>query len=262
MQIRFQQRSVFLIALGLFSSVCAGSYWYHAYSTELTFTGGAAFSDLTNSNQVAVSPFITNTYNPTQETQSGIFAGASMSNVFELPHHFHVSVGPAAYFTDLDKVHGTEIPASNFGFMDGTTPGSLNYQFVGKSVAFMLESKLVYDAYSWQPFVLAGIGDSINYLQGYSEASTDSSDTASPAPVTFGNRSLNCFAYEIGLGLSRQLFVDRKREVSYGASLGYRYLNFGNGSLGMLPGAAPGQTLRVNPLDTQAVTLSLTAAFN
>ena len=261
MQIRFQQRSVFLIALGLFSSVCAGSYWYHAHSTELSFTGGAAFSNLTNTNQVAVSPFITNTYNPIQETRSGIFAGASMSNVFELPHHFLVTVGPAAYFTDLDKIHGTEIPASNLSLLDGT-PDTLNYQFVGKSVAFMLESKLVYDAYSWQPFVLAGIGDAINYLQGYNEVPTDPNGTASPAPVTFGNRSLNCFAYEIGLGLSRQLFVDRKREVSYGASLGYRYLNFGNGSLGMLPGAAPGQTLRVNPLNTQAVTLSLTAAFN
>ena len=121
----------------------------------------------------------------------------------------------------------------------------------------MLESRFIYTQYMWQPFALVGVGSSWNRLYSYSETPTIPNDSAASSPYPFSNNTMSSFAYELGVGVQRQLFMKPSSALQYFLSLEYRYINNGKGELG--PSAAQTTTdrLQVSHLSVQTIMATL-----
>lgn len=229
---------------------------------EVFFLGGPTFSSLSNNNTVLITTY-SNEYFANNQTNWGGMIGVGAGYVFPLAHHdMTISLDPAFYYNTSTTVQGIEYPFSPPGVpFNGGNPDSLNYQFNEQSDAFFMESHFVYTEYSWQPVVVVGLGVGMNDLSNYSEVPTDEHGSASPAPYFFRNQSNTDFAYELGLAVQHQIYANDKHDVSYTMSLGYRYFNFGEGQLAQSISQTSNQTLQVNSVYTQAILLSLSAAF-
>jgi hypothetical protein len=226
----------------------------HRY--EIFISGGAAFPWLNNIAPVAMTSTITNTYYVQAERRVGAVAGGGILRVFTPKHGLHVTLGPAAYYVDFDKIHGVEFPFSNSGAFD-----TLNYQFLASGAALFLESRVIFSASCWHPFLVLGAGNAWNHLSAYDETPTDSASSASPTAAFFRNNTMSSFAYEAGVGVSHQLSVDIKRDITYSYALEYHYFNFGAGKFAQSSLQTGDQALGVKTLHANAILLSLSAAF-
>lgn len=225
---------------------------------EIYGSGGPAFSKLGNDKSVAINSFVVNNYNTNEQTNWqglwGVGLGHSFGNIFNAPLNF--SLGVAGYMINLGNVRGTEYPFVNDDVYD-----TLNYQFTAKSSAVLAEARVFYTSYFWQPFALVGIGGSWNRLSNYSEAPTDPSLSAAPVTTEFGNHTNNEFAYELGVGIQRQIHEDLAHKIRYVGSLDYRYVNFGKGQLASFPAQTTGDTLQIGSISTQGIMFSLKISF-
>lgn len=226
----------------------------HRY--ELFISGGASFPWLNNIAPVALNATVTNTYYVQADRRVGGVAGAGIERVFAPKQYLHVTLGPAAYYVDFDKIHGVESPFSNGGSFD-----TLNYQFLASGAALFLESRVIFSASCWHPFFVLGAGNAWNHLSEYDEKPTDPAGSASPATEFFHNNTISSFAYEAGVGISHQFGTDKKRDVAYSYALEYRYFNFGAGKFAQSSLQTSDQVLGVKTLHTSAILLSLSAAF-
>ena len=219
---------------------------------------GAAFSNLSNDPSVQINNVVTNTYDTNTSTTTKPLYGVGVSHtfdeVFNRPVNF--ALGLAGYYTGFNKIGGIEHPFSNVGSFD-----TLNYQFKADTYSLMVEPRLIYSKYRWQPFVLGGIGGAWNRLYGYSETPTDPASSAAPVPQGFSDNTSTSFAYEVGIGLQRQFFNSNRYNIKYLASLDYRYMNFGTGQLGSFPSQTSGERLQISPLELQAVVFTLKASI-
>jgi opacity protein-like surface antigen len=245
------KKVIFFTVLFSLSSFC------YAEKVNVYISGGPTFSQLGNGTSVALNDFVTNNYITNKEAHWsplwGIGIGHSFENIFSKP--YTLSLGLTGYSINFGNVKGTEYPFANAGAFD-----TLNYKFKAQSNALLLESRLFYTGYSWQPFALVGIGSAWNRLSNYSEIPTDSSGSAVPLPP-FSSHTENAVAYELGIGVQRQFFEDVVNKVRYAVSLDYRYLNFGKGQLGSSSVQTTGDHLHIDNLYTQGVMLSLNASL-
>jgi hypothetical protein len=246
----FVKRIFLVISLALATSAA------HANKLDFYLSGGATLSNLKNNSTVQITNSITDIYS-THSGQTigplfGLGMGSCFNNIFN--RSFDFSLGLTGYYVYFHNISGTKYPFANDGSYD-----TLNYQFKAYSLALMVEPRVIYTAYSWQPFLLAGMGGSWNYLYNYSETPTNNLDSAAPVPQAFASHGNLAFAYELGLGVQHPIFEDRYK-IKYLISLDYRYMRFGKGQLGSFPAQTSASRLHLSNLNTQAVVFTLKAS--
>jgi hypothetical protein len=161
-----------------------------------------------------------------------------------------LNVGLSGIYTNYGSVEGAELPFINDGTFD-----ALNYQFHTQSLAAMVETKLFFNNFKWQPYLTAGVGCAWNRFYDYSQ--TADSNPLTAGQTNFANNTTASFAYEAGIGVQRQIFLEASRDVQYFVTVDYRYLNFGNGQLGPAPTQTTDSRLQVSNMYTQALVFSL-----
>lgn len=163
-----------LVLLPMFGSV---KCW--ASKADVYASGGATFSNLTNVTAVQINNNVTNNYhaNTSVSTQPllGLGIGHTFNNIFN--RSLDLSLSLAGYYANFSNIQGTEYPFANVGNFD-----TLSYQFKAYSLSLMIEPRLIYTQYIWQPFLLAGIGSAWNRLYSYNETSSNSSSSAASVP--------------------------------------------------------------------------------
>jgi hypothetical protein len=262
-------KRIFLTILLLFTTYSA-----QAGNIDIILSGGAAFSRLSNNQKVTVDELIanrysvsnslppdsipiTNQYDTHQSWQTGPLAGIGIGHTLEqiFNQPLSLSLNLIAYYVDLGQVKGLEYP-----FYAGN-PDTLNYRFNAESYALMFTPRLILTAYSWQPFIFAGIGVAQNRLFDFSETATNPAANIGTIPTRFGNQNVYAFAYQMGIGIQHQIYHDTKRKIQYIASVDYRYMNFGKGQLNTAPTQTTDHHLKVTDLSAQAAVLSLNMRF-
>ena len=226
---------------------------------NIYFSAGGAMSDLGNNSSVAINSFQTNTYNATSSSSTNSIFGIAIGHEFAPSYgtrNVKIVLGLGAHFINLGTVKGIESPLSNLGDFD-----TLNYQFSASSTAIMAETRFVYSASSWRPYLLTGLGGAWNSLSGYAEVPTDSNSGASPASHLFTDNTQGSFAYEIGVGILHPIYHDRKNEIIYDLGLDYRYLHLGNAQLGLSSSQTTTDHLQANNMNAQAIMFTLSASF-
>lgn len=158
-----------------------------------------------------------------------------------------LSLGLAGYALDFGGIKGVKYPAVNFGDFD-----PLNYRFKAKSTVGLIESRLIYTAHLWQPYIIAGIGGSNNTLGNYHEMPLG---TAVPGQL-FNHAHHHDTALEAGAGIKRTLFTDTSGKT-VALALDYRYFNTGSGHLGAFDQQTTRDRLRIHHLETDALLLTL-----
>ena len=226
-----------------------------AHSWDFFITGGPNATKLSNRSNLIINPLVVNAYNSQPQTEWNAFGGGGLGLSFEhRPYSWSVSV--AGYALELGDSQGTEQPLINAGLFD-----SLSYQYHASNGTLLAESRGVYTNYTWQPFVLAGLGQAWNRLSHYQEYPTDPTLSAVAASPGFRPRTTQALAYELGLGVQHLLWENPNLKRHYSASLGYRYFNLGEARLGPMPFQTSGLGLRTKALTTNAIALSLAASF-
>lgn len=227
-----------------------------ANNLDIYLSVGPAFSELSNNSRVKINNTVTNGYDADQETSTaplaGIGLGHTFVDVFQQP--FSIAVGLAGYIINYDEIEGVEAP-----FVNGGGPfDTLNYQFSAESYIAMLESRFIYTRYTWNPFLLVGIGVSWNHLYDFEDTATNPNGSATPSPASqFDSDTQAAFAYELGVGVQHTLFEDKKLKINWSVALAYRYLSMGEGELDESPLQTADQHLKVDNLHTNAVLLTL-----
>jgi opacity protein-like surface antigen len=241
----------------LLATIALISFSSYANTLDMYLMGGPAFSRLSNNTAVQINDFLVNDYFTRTRSQTEPLLGFGVGRTFiPFSQPLSLTLGLSAYYTNYGTVKGSENPFANDGIYD-----ALNYKFRAQSYSLMLESRLIYSCYDWQPFVFVGVGCAWNRLYGYSETPATDPLTAATAQDTFSHNTNSAFAYEAGIGIQRHLFTDSVENIQYFASLDYRYLNFGKGELGTAPSQTTNQTLNISNLHSQAVVLSLKATI-
>jgi hypothetical protein len=225
---------------------------------DIYVSGGPFSSRLGNSSALQVNSFVVNDYNTNEQsnwsTLWGGGIGHTFENIFNKP--ISISLGLAGYGMNFGNVKGIEYPFINNDIYD-----TLNYQFYAQSSAAMVETRVLYSNYSWQPYAIVGVGAAWNRLSDYNEVPTDPALSAAPVSPTFGNHTTSAFAYEAGIGVQRVLYEDVNNNVRYTGSLDYRYVNFGKAQLGTMPSETTNQVIQVNNLSTQGAMFTLKVSF-
>lgn len=219
-------------------------------------TGGVNIANLKNNTSIQINNFVTNNYitepNATISPILGIGIGYIFTNVDYRP--LDLLFGIAAYYIKFSKIQGLERPFINSGIYD-----TLNYRFRAKSQSLMFEMLLFYKRSQTQPFLLLGIGRSRNTLHNYNEMATIPALSAAPVITVFSNHTQKTtYAYEVGLGVQRQVFKDEYS--NWFLSLEYRYLSLGKGRLGNFPAQTANVQIHSN-LFSNALTISVRVAI-
>jgi opacity protein-like surface antigen len=233
------------------------SFTCYANKLDIYLMGGPSFSKISNNRYVQINQYEINQYNTSSTSHTQPLFGLGIAHSFDnftIP--FRLSLGVSAYYTSFGTTNGTEYPFANDGIFD-----SLNYQFDSKSITAMLETHLTYASYSWQPYGILGVGVAWNHLSGYSETPTVPTESAASSLYPFNNHTKTSFAYELGLGVEKEIYKDNDHHIQYFLSLEYRYMNLGKGELGTqsLPHSNDG--LQVSNLQKQLILFALKASF-
>lgn len=227
---------------------------------QIPVMGGFTMSALENARSVTVNetPEVINDYIADQDTVFGYMAGMGLVYSFDKvsPAPFTYNFGLMGYFVEMGNVEGTEYPFINAGSFD-----TLDYHFKAKSVAFMLQPRIIYTKYPFQPYVFLGIGMAKNHLYDYKEKPSDPSGSAVAAPNPYASKTVTSYAYEVGAGIQHKISHDTKNNFKYLLSLDYRYMNLGDAELGVMPGQLTRDAPKVNNLNTQALVFSITTQF-
>lgn len=227
---------------------------------EIPVMGGVTWSDLSNNHAVEVSssPVLINDYLTDKTTRVGFINGLglnySFDHVSEAPFAYHIGV--VGYFVDFGEVTGLKLPLANIGSFD-----TLNYRFRVKSTSLMLQSKMLYTKYPFQPYAFLGLGVGKNRAYDYKEKPTDPTSSAVADPYPFRSKTTTSFAYELGLGVQHRIADYPKNRLQYLLSLDYRYLNYGSAELGAMAVETTRDSIEVSSLHTQALVLSVTTLF-
>lgn len=221
---------------------------------DLFVLGGGTYSNFGSENTtVQLNNSVTNEYDANNNSNWNLLGGIGIGYTFPLSPLFQLSTYLSGYVVGMGMVEGVEHPFVN----DNPNYDTLDYQFKVNSYALMLESRLAVTRYPLQPFVLAGIGGSWNELFNYEESPTNPNGTAAPVPEGFSDHGEASFAYQVGVGLQYNFLQGDTGQCTWQVSLDYRYMNFGEGSLGTNPAQTTNETLKLSNIDTQAIVLTL-----
>ena len=227
-----------------------------AENFDFYIMGGPAYSRLANNTNIAFNPFLTNAYHTTNLGNWAPLLGAGVGHSFNFADtSVSLNVGVSGYYTNYGSVEGTELPFINDGYYD-----TLHYKFHTQSMATMVEAKVFFDKFQWQPYVTAGVGCAWKRFYGYSERAAINPMSAATAQNGFAGKTTSSFAYAAGLGLQHQIFADPSHDVQYFVTVDYRYLNFGKGELGAAENQLTNVGLKIPNMYTQALVLSLKAS--
>lgn len=214
---------------------------------------GAAFSRLSSRSTVAPVTGLSKTYTPNQGTQTAPFAGLGVEYAFNHlgAKPFTLSLGLSAYYINLGKVSGTEIPGSNIGLTD-----PLNYSMKAKSIAALFEPRLIYTACTLQPYLLTGAGYASNTLNSFQESTPAGSHALPGNP--YSDHTQGSFAYEFGAGIQYPL---TKKNAHLLFRFEYRYLNLGDAELGTASDQTTNDRLEVKNTSANIVDIGLSYLF-
>lgn len=238
--------------VALLSTLSSISY---ADKVAISFFDGTNFSKLSGHQQLAINNFMTNEYQIHSTTNHGGFWGLGFSHTFEklLKAPYQFSLGFAGYSLNMGTVNGIEYPFVNAGTFD-----SLNYRFHINSAVALIEPRLAYTIYGFQPFILGGVGYAWNRFSQYTETPTNPLLSAAAIPNTFRNHTEQNLAYEFGFGVQYLLYDDKRHQFRYLIAADYRYINLGKGQLGGAAAQTSHDHMHINNMDTQSLAMSLT----
>jgi opacity protein-like surface antigen len=235
------------LCLLLVPLICQASKW------DIFLMGGPAFFNLSNDSYIHINQYMLNEYKAESQSQARGLYGIGVAHTFEgLNKPLSLSLGLSGYYLDYGTVNGTEYPFVDDGIFD-----SLDYKFHARSLSTMFESRFIYTQFKWQPYALAGIGVSWNRLYKYNEIPGISSDSAAASLYPFPSKTRDSFAYELGLGVQRQIFINSGNPFQYFLLLEYRYINNGKAEFDLSSVQTTSDRLQVSNLNTQAIMFSL-----
>lgn len=241
------KRILFALSLLLTPFICQAS------KLDILLMGGPAFFNISNGSYINVNQYMLNEYITRSQAQARPIYGLGVAHSFDgFNKPLSLSLGLFGYYLDYGTIKGTENPFVNDGIFD-----SLNYKFHARSLSTLIESRFIYTHFKWQPYILAGVGVSWNRLYKYNETPSTSSDSAAIATSQFPSNTMASFAYELGLGVQRQIFIDSSGVFQYFLSLDYRYLNNGKAELGQSSVQTTHDHFQVSNLTSQAILFSL-----
>jgi hypothetical protein len=224
-----------------------------ASNVDIFVMGGPAFFNISNNSYININQYMLNEYKTQSQSQVRPMFGIGVAHSFAgFNRPLGISLGLSGYYLDYGTIKGTEYPFVDDGIFD-----SLDYKFHARSLSTMLESRFIYTQFKWQPYALAGIGVSWNRLYKYNETPSISSNSAAASLYPFPSNTMAAFAYELGLGVQRQIFIDSSNAFQYFLSLEYRYINNGKAELGPSFAQTTSDRLQVSNLNTQALMFSL-----
>lgn len=228
-------------------------------SIDFYVTGGPGFTDFATNGTIK-SAFIsgTTTYSANSSSTNGVYSVAS-AYTFHRVHKkpIDLSLGLAFMGTSSAKVSGTST-------VDNVVNLPYSYQICSKALFFEQRATYLPKKYPlWQPYLITGFGPSWNNLSDFSgdngqliPGMGNFSRIPTDASQNFSNNTEDSFAYEVGFG------VQHPFTSHLALTADYRYINFGEGSLGGIP-AYPAVTNRLSTpsLGENTVLLSLKAFF-
>lgn len=215
-------------------------------------TGGVGFYSYSNTQYLNLGQ-VTNKFTPSTNRQTQPIWGFGLGYQWDFSQNQYpiiFDLNFAAYNIE-SKIKGLETPAVNLVNQADT----LNYSAHIENWAWIFEPKIVWSKYIWQPYFLLGIGGSTNYASNYQEAPTSSNGGA----VTnnhFLNHTTNQFAWEIGVGVQRDIITIKNGHKLYLAGE-YRYMSFGNEILGRTSVQTTFQGLKLNAFNTNILDIRL-----
>lgn len=235
------------IGLFLVSAAVSGNALANGFSTHVE--GGWALAKLEGEAPFYISSSVENQYTTPNINSPFIAVGAA----YQWDHL--LAKAPVALNLGLTLYHfqstlqGTNTVGINLA-PPGVTFDRLAYSVDQSSTAVMLEPKLIYTAYAWQPYVTAGIGDASNQMGNYTEAASSS---GVPTATPFSGNTTNNFAYSVGAGIQHKLIItDNPDQFTIG--LEYRYMNWGSLQLGPISSDnSSGQGINFGKLKTSLI---------
>lgn len=244
------KRILFVFSLLLVPFTC------QAAKLDILLMGGPAFSNLSNDSYININQYMVNEYKTQSQSQTRPIFGIGVAHSFDgFNQPLSLSLGLSGYYINYGTIKGTEYPFVNDGIFD-----SLDYKFHAQSLSTMIESRFIYTQCNWQPYALAGIGASWNRLYHYNETPSNSSQSAASSPYPFPGNTMASFAYELGLGVQRQIYIHSSNVFQYFLSLEYRYINNGKAEFAPSLAQTTSDRLQVSHLNTQTLMFSLKVA--
>lgn len=199
-------------------SLCGGVNWERSGQTTSVNFGGLD----------------TNLYQPQRSYQTGPIWGVEGGRQWLFTQNAWVSLGLQAGYTQAVNMAGTVRPLYylNPGF------DTLNYTYSIRSIPLLVVGQLGYTLRNkWQPYVIGGLGVSLNRASDYNEIPTNSGNTAMAMRSMFGDYTNTAFAYTLGLGISYLLIPSTSVGVEY------RFASYGSGSFSQNNGSTTGLNL-------------------
>lgn len=251
-----KSRLFFATSIFIFSSsLCLAN---DRHMVDLFISGGASFSRIHNDGFVYISDYREDYFDTLKQTQWRGTGGFGISHTFNnfdgWPWDF--ALGVSAYYVNFGQVEGVGRPVYEY-----ENAYEFDYDFKGQSYSILGEGRLIYAQYCWQPYFIGGVGVGFNRLYDYDSAPRyehhDSKSDREHHRDYFPSNTYTAFAYELGIGIQRGIYLNRLSNVEVTAAVDYRYMNFGNAKFEKVPGEIDGEGLEVRNMNTQVVMLTL-----
>ncbi len=229
---------------------------------EFFVSGGMLMTRLNNQPSLYIGSGQINNYTTSERTTYNPLGGIGIGYAFyptdsDGNSHAKIVLGLSSYYLSLGKVKGI-----NTLFQGDSGAGTLNYQFNAQSIAVFGTTRFVLTDYSWEPFLLAGVGSAWNELDNYSESIVTNPSPTPPSMMSA--HTDNAFAYQLGIGVQHQIYLNTEDNVSCGLALSYNYFNLGSSKLGPYPPVLQTSTNRlgINDMTAHSLLFSIVTSFN
>lgn len=238
-------------------------------TVDVYASGGVGFPNAsTNGTINNESSFIpaTTTYAGHATGTNGVY-GASADYTFTKVHQkpVNVSLGVAYVGTTASTVNGTSTTVIANTVHVAPQPMSYNLS----SQAAFFEQRVAYvpkNHPTWQPYLVTGFGPTWNRLSNFNgdngqvvptiQNSRRVGAIPTDASQNYSNETNSSFGYEAGAGIQHPL----TEHIAIAAD--YRYINFGKGNLGGIPGVpAVNNRISTSSIGENTAFLSLKASF-
>jgi len=175
-------------------------------------------------NMIRGTSYVYDQYSPANNYYSGVVAyGINGGYEFNIGAKALLSLGLGIYQNSKHSAKGKA-----YVVYRGINAGEFEYEYNLQSTRFMAESQL-----AWQvdlnnktkliPFVLFGVGSSLNFVDNYKETSTDEDAVVR---LGFESNTSTSFAYQIGVGIACPLNSNNRLFATY------RYVDLGQAHFG------------------------------
>lgn len=227
-----------------------------ADGVTLHVLGGISLGDQGNTQNLTLNSAYESQYNTSSQESLSPFIGLGVGYQWDqvLVSQFAFNLSADAYYLQ------SNLSGTTSAIVGGQSFNELNYTLSQNSTAIMLEPKFIYTAYSWQPYVLFGLGFSINQLGDYNETTPAGSGIV-PVTPQFQHHTDTHFAYSFGVGMQHTLLTSQGGNT-LALAVEYRYMNWGEMGLGPAPGQETSQSIQYNTVQSNLIDAGLIWQFN